>query len=198
MYNPQRAEIIQWSGLTEVDLLACQLMVLTAVVECAKGTNEELPLFIKELGSNISRNPNLLKAWKMTFWTGDDCTLPWKKIIPTYLLNLLPFVILRSLISWSDMLLLTVSDYLDALVEAHNKWNQTTHSFLDLENGNENQSHANYPVGNILDLHTLGRLGSDVKQILKKAPLHFLKTLQQSPCYRSMETDYQEIVKQRY
>ena len=96
------------------------------------------------------------------------------------------------------MLLLTVSDYLDALVEAHNKWNQTTHSFLDLENGNENQSHANYPVGNILDLHTLGRLGSDVKQILKKAPLHFLKTFQQSPCYRSMETDFQEIVKQRY
>jgi len=40
-----------------------------------------------------------------------------------------------------------------------------------------------------LDLYTLGRLGSDVKQILKRAPLQFLKTLRQSSCFRSMETD---------
>ena len=59
-------------------------------------------------------------------------------------------------------------------------------------------NNCSFGIGNILDLHTLGRLGSDVKQILKKAPLHFLKTFQQSPCYRSMETDFQEIVKQRY
>ncbi|EFX83632.1 hypothetical protein DAPPUDRAFT_301633 [Daphnia pulex] len=195
--DPQNAETIRWSGLTEVDLLACQLMALTAVVWCAKGITAELPLFIKELGPNISRNPNLMKAWKITFWTGDDCTMPWKKIIPTYMLNLLPFVILRSLISWSDVLLLTASDYLDALVTAHNQWNQTTRSFIDLASEHDNQSQADYPAGNILDLYTLGRLGSDVKHILKRAPLHTLKTFKQSSCFRSMETDYQEIVREK-
>jgi hypothetical protein len=172
-------------------------MALTAVVWCAKGITAELPLFIKELGPNISRNPNLMKAWKITFWTGDDCTMQWKKIIPTYMLNLLPFVILRSLISWSDVLLLTASDYLDALVTAHNQWNQTTRSFIDLASEHDNQSQADYPAGKILDLYTLGRLGSDVKHILKRAPLHTLKTFKQSSCFRSMETDYQEIVREK-
>jgi hypothetical protein len=86
---------------------------------------------------------------------------------------------------------------LDALVTAHNQWNQTTRSFIDLASEHDNQSQADYPAGKILDLYTLGRLGSDVKHILKRAPLHTLKTFKQSSCFRSMETDYQEIVREK-
>lgn len=195
MYDLDNDETIDWSGVAEVDLLASQLMTLAAVSWYTKGNTDKWPGFIERLCPKISANPGLLNAWKMPYWTGEDSKFPWIQILPTCMLNLLPFVILRVLISWSDSLLPTTPDYLDALVTAHNQWIQVTHSFIDSAMGHENQS--NYPVGQILDFCTLGRMASDVEQILGRAPIRSLKLLQQYSCFRAMEADYQVLVRKR-
>ncbi|KAI9552901.1 hypothetical protein GHT06_020785 [Daphnia sinensis] len=200
VFNPSTYDLdndatIDWSGAAEVDFLASQLMTLAAVSWCTKGNTDKWPGFIEQLCPKISANPGLLNAWKVPFWTGEDSKLPWMQILPTCMLNLLPFVILRVLISWSDFLLPTTPDYLDALVTAHNQWTQVTHSFIDSAIGHENQS--NYPVGQILDFCTLGRMASDVEQILGRAPIRSLKLLQKYSCFRAMEADYQALVRKR-
>ncbi|XP_057381020.1 uncharacterized protein LOC130703609 [Daphnia carinata] len=194
-YDLDNDETINWSGVAEVDFLASQMMTLVAVSWCTKGDTDKWPGFIERICPKISSNPGLLNAWKMPYWTGEDSKLPWMQILPTCMLNLLPFVILRVLISWSDILLPTTPDYLDALVTAHNQWTQVTHSFIDAVMGHENQS--NYPVGQILDFRTLGRMASDVEQILVRAPIRSLKLLQQYSCFRAMEADYQVLVRKR-
>ncbi len=201
-YDPANVETIDWTGTQEVDLLISQLMALATVVWCASvENNQDWPMYIQELGLSVSLNPELLKGWKLSFWMGDDCLLPWIKILPTYLFNLLPFVLVKVLISWSDLLLRkdlpTVIDYLEALTTAHIQWIRTTYSFIDSLSDQEDGNQSHYPSGKMLDFATFGRLGQDIKQILNETQIRALKTLQQSPNFHLMEDDLQSLIRQR-
>lgn len=190
---------IQWSSIVEVNLLVNQLIALVAVAFCLE--DKEWPDLIQELGQSVSQNPDFLKGWKISFWTGNDSLLPWIKILPTFMINLLPFVILQTLISWSDLLLrkdlTTTVDYLEALISVNYQWLETTNSFFDLQNEQRGVDLLQYPAGKILDLATFGRLGYGIKKILDQAPVRALETLQQSPIFRLMESDQQTLVRQR-
>lgn len=190
-------ENIQWSGEIEVDLLVNQLMAIVATVLCVEDNTHE-SVFIREIGHCVSQNCGLLKGWKMSFWFGNGSLLPWDKILPTFLFNLLPFVMLKSLISWSDMLLRndlpTAVDFLEALISVNNQWIKTTDSFIDCQTGHRS---ANYPAGMILDVVSQGRLSNAVKKILNEVPTRALRMFQQTSCYQMMESDFQALVKQR-
>ena len=201
-YDPASAETIQWTGSTDVDLLISQLMALSAVVWCtADNKQKEWPQFIHDLGVSVSLNPELLRGWKLSYWREGDSVLPWLKILPTYLFNLLPFVLVKVLISWSDVLIRndvpTAIDYLEALVAAHNQWIRITNSFIDSLSEQEDRSQSQYPVGKILDFESIGILGRDIKIIFNETPIRVLKMLKQSSSFRLLEADLQVLIKQR-
>lgn len=177
------------------------MIVLDALVSCAKDNSHPLPSFAEELGSHIQQKPYLLKSWKMSFWTGEDSVLPWQKILPTYLKNLLPYVILKVLISWSSSLHLCdhsiAFEYLEGSVSAYNAWIDTTNSFFESLDDEKDKRKSEYPAGQLLDLVSLGSLSRDIQLILKTAPVQALKTLKQSSSYRSLERDLQRVVNQR-
>ena len=190
---------ILWSGSFEVDSLVCQLMLLAAAIWFSRDWSLEWPWFVGELGTTITRNPEFLAGFKMNSWTSSGAILPWGSIIPNYLIRLLPNVLLHLLISWSDGLLKkdlpTAVNYLETLLSGHTSWIEITNAFV--ESLVTCGSRADYPAGAILDLSSLGKLNRDIQQILCRAPLRAIKTLQQNSNFQQLDPDFQAVIKQR-
>ena len=191
--------MINPSGSTEIDVLVVQLVALAALLWFPQSFNQEWTGFVDKLSSVIDRNPLVLKGLRVSHWTNKDCPLPWKKILPTFSLHLLPFVLLHLLLPLSGPLLLrdlsTATDYLATLIEAHSQWIETTYSFV--ESLSSSASKSDYPAGQLLDLTTTARITSAIQKILQDAPLRALRTLQQSSAFNQMDADFQTTIRQR-
>lgn len=184
-----------------VDQLTSQLVALAAGLWFSEKYSQDWPWFVRDLSSSICTNPTILKGWKMSSWFDDNgCLLPWSRMLPTSLANLLPCVVLHVLISWSPTLLYQklpiAKEFLEALVSAHTKWIETTQTFVDLL-GSRMPVEADYPAGELLDLAALGKLITQIQQVLHQCPLPVLKSFQYSQACRSMDAGFQSIVKSR-
>lgn len=199
-YDPA-LQTFRWSDILEINLVVNQLMALATSIYCVEKANFQWPLFIEKLGTQICSNPAFLKGWHISSWIGNDSLLPWQKILPSYFINLLPFVLAQVLITWSPLLIDRDSraavNYLDALISAHNHWIETTDIFIDILTEKDEKNQMDYPAGKIMDLDSLSRMGRSIKKILNQTPIHTLKLFQQSPCFNSMESNFQMLVKQR-
>lgn len=198
-WNTELDGSILWSSSFEVDSLVCQLMLLTAAIWFSRDCSREWPWFVTELGTTITRNPHFLAGFKMSSWTSSSAILPWGSVIPNYLIRLLPNVLLHLLISWSDGLLKkdlsTAVDYLETLLSGHTSWIEITNAFV--ESLATCGSRADYPAGALLDLSSIGKLNRDIQQVLCRAPLRAIKTLQQNSNFQQFDPDFQSIIKQR-
>ena len=197
--RPLEEQMINPSGSTEIDVLVAQLVALAALLWFPQSFNQEWTGFVDKLSSVIDRNPLVLKGLRVSHWTDKDCPLPWKKILPTFSLHLLPFVLLHLLLPLSGPLLLrdlsTATDYLATLIEAHSQWIETTYSFV--ESLSSSASKSDYPAGQLLDLTTTARITGAIQKILQDAPLRALRTLQQSSALNQMDADFQTTIRQR-
>lgn len=197
----QLESVISWTGDEQMDLLVCQLMMLSAASHFEKNWKaEEWPWFVKQLGSRFASNVELLSgSCTMAGWTGHGVTLPWKEILPSYLIHLLPYVVLHLLLLWADALvrkdLSTAVAYLETLLSVHADWMQITDTFV--ESLTVSSSQADYPAGKLLDLHASARLNSRIEKILISAPLRAVKSLLQSSGFHRIDADFQAVVKQR-
>ena len=202
LINPLRQleeQSIDPCGSTEIDVLVIQLSALAAALWFPQYCNQEWPSFVKEMGSKLVRNPSLIRSLRMSYWIGKDSFLPWKKILSSFNIHLLPFVILHLLLSWSEVLLLrdlsTATDYLNTLMEAHSQWIETTYSFV--ESLSAVTSKDFYPAGQLLDLASLARITVAIQKCLQDAPLKAIRSLQQSKTFSKMEPDFQVVIRQR-
>ena len=202
VFHPLKKEAkVKWSGVENIDIVASQLVAVAATVWYVENCNQEWPRFVKDLGTSVSQNAILLKGWKMTSWT-EGSVLPWRRILPTRLMDLLPCIILQVLLFWfksisqSSPTLWTL--YLECLILAQGHWIRVTQAYMDqLSPGGTCDPKLEYSAGKLLDLATLGRLTNSVKKIIAESPISALKSLQQSPVYQHMDSDLQAVIKSR-
>ena len=185
---------LSWSGIGDVDTVASQLIGVAAAVWYVEHNSVQFPWYVGDLGENITGNHHVLRAWNVSSWIGESRTLPWDRILPTYLFNIMAYVQVNVLISWSEKVhhhqAAKLAQYLEALVSAHTRWIQVTHSFVDLvsDPGTGNSIHE-YPAGKLLDFITFGRLHMAVKRIISQSPVSALQLFHKSNSFRDIDAD---------
>lgn len=190
-----------WSDQTDTNVLACQLMLLALVVEFEKNVDQEWPSYVNQLSSSVLRDSSMLSGFNIASWTSENYVLPWRKILPDNSMNLIAFVILKVLISWSNAMrkadFQVAAEYLKAVFAAYSHWIQVSNSFIDILSATAESSSHSYPAGKLLEFSALGKLNQDVKQIIQEVPLRAVKSFQQLPEFRLLDNDFQTAIKQR-
>ncbi len=193
----------QWSGRAEVDVLAAQLMALAATVWFAEHCTTEWPWFVRHLGGQLTAHPHLVRAWNTALWMDPARqTLPWRHLLPAYLVDLLPYVLLHVLVSWSDVVAAAASAagsaslwtaYVEAVLVSHGQWIGTARQLIDRLSAAD--AGADYAAGHLLDAAALGRLNAEVRdRVVGRCPVAVLRSLQQSALFGDVDADLRTAV----
>ena len=107
-WNEPKTTDLQWSGIRQVDFLISQQLAVAATLwfmeHCSK--HQDWPWFVSEAGRGVCSDANLLRGWNISSWIEEGSLLPWKRILPTCFLNLLPYVLLHVLLYWSEIFMI--------------------------------------------------------------------------------------------